>query len=246
MSLPSTTHELQAPIATAPMPKPKILIIEDDRSLTGVLEYNFSANGFDVICANDGQDALNQARLKLPDLIILDVMIPVVDGLEVCRRLRREAETSETPIIMLTAKSEESDQLIGFSVGADDYVVKPFSVKILLERVKSMLRRNQRKGTPNADTIARAGITIDRVKHRVLVNDQSIDLTPSEFRLLDTLIRQPGRAFDRSELIDAALGADTMVLERTIDVHIRSLRKKLGRSSNTIQTVRGIGYRFSE
>ncbi len=227
-----------------PMAKQKILIVEDDRSLAGVLEYNLAGAGYDAICSYDGQDALNQARLKLPDLIVLDVMLPVIDGLEVCRQLRRESETRNTPVIMLTAKSEETDQLIGFSVGADDYVVKPFSVKILLERVKSLLRRNRRETPTEADTVTRSGITVDRVKHRVMLHDQSLDLTPSEFRLLDTLIRQPGRAFDRSELIDAALGADTMVLERTIDVHIRSLRKKLGDASDTIETVRGIGYKL--
>ncbi len=124
------------------MPKSKILVVEDDRSLAGVLEYNLNNSGYEAICAYDGQDGLNQARLKLPDLIVLDVMIPVMDGLEVCRRLRATPETREIPIVMLTAKSEETDQLVGFSVGADDYVVKPFSVKILLERIKSLLRRH--------------------------------------------------------------------------------------------------------
>ena len=200
----------------------------------------------DRTCSFDGQDGLNQARLKLPDLIVLDVMIPVFDGLEVCRRLRAIPETRETPVLMLTAKGEETDQLVGFSVGADDYVVKPFSVKILLERVKSLLRRHQQSQSSGSDIISQAGVTIDRIKHRVALNGKPLDLTPSEFRLLDTMIRQPGRAFDRSELIDAALGADTLILERTIDVHIRSLRKKMGESNKLIQTVRGIGYRFKE
>ena len=200
------------------MSKKKLLIVEDDRSLASVLEYNFSTAGYQVFCAHDGLEAINQARSKSPDLIILDLMIPVIDGIEVCRKLRAEAGTRDTPIMMLTAKSEESDQLIGFSSGADDYVVKPFSVRILQERVKSLLRRSER----------------------------AMELTPSEFRLLDTLIRNPGRAFDRSELIDSALGADTLVLERTIDVHIRSLRKKLGNQAEMVQTVRGVGYRFRE
>jgi len=228
------------------MPKSKILVVEDDRSLAGVLEYNLKNSGYQPLCAYDGQDGLNQARLKLPDLIVLDVMIPVIDGLEVCRRLRAVPETRELPILMLTAKSEESDQLIGFSVGADDYVVKPFSVKILLERIKSLLRRQNQVPAGGSDIVSHSGITIDRIKHRVSLDGRPIDLTPSEFRLLDTLIRQPGRAFDRGELIDAALGADTLVLERTIDVHIRSLRKKLGQSDNLIETVRGIGYRFRD
>lgn len=228
------------------MPKTKILIVEDDRSLAEVLEYNFSEAGYDVYCAHDGQDALNQARAKTPDLVILDLMIPVIDGMETCRRLRAEAKTRETPIMMLTAKSEETDQLIGFSVGADDYVVKPFSVRILLERVKSLLRRQTRINGPGLDIVVVGNVTVDRVKHRVSVDGLPIDLTPSEFRLLDTLVRQPGRAFDRSELIDSALGEDTLVLERTIDVHVRSLRKKLGDHADTVETVRGVGYRFRE
>jgi two-component system phosphate regulon response regulator PhoB len=228
------------------MSKKKILIVEDDRALAGVLEYNFGNAGYEVYCASDGMDGINQARSKQPDLIVLDLMIPVIDGIEVCRTLRGESATRETPILMLTAKSEEADQLIGFSVGADDYVVKPFSVRVLLERVKSLLRRQERITGPGADIMVSGAITVDRVKHRALVNDIMVDLTPSEFRLLDTLIRNPGRAFDRSELIDSALGADTLVLERTIDVHIRSLRKKLGSSSKVIQTVRGVGYRFRE
>jgi len=226
------------------MAKPAILIIEDDRSLAGVLEYNLTNEGYKTFCASDGQDGLYQARLHMPQLIVLDLMVPVIDGLEVCRQIRASAETRDILVLMLTAKSEESDQLVGFSVGADDYVCKPFSVKVLLERIKSLLRRRSAK--EGSDQVSRSGIVIDRMKHLVTVDGQTIDLTPSEFRLLDTLIRQPGRAFDRSELIDAALGADTMVLERTIDVHIRSLRKKLGPQSDSIQTVRGIGYRFRD
>ena len=227
------------------MPGKNILVVEDDRALAGVLEYNLNNEGFNVTCAMDGQDALNQARAKSPDLILLDVMIPVIDGVQVCRKLRSETATINTPIIMLTAKGEETDQVVGFSVGADDYVTKPFSVRVLLERVKALLRRNERMGDGN-DIISVGGIAIDRVKHRALLDGRVLDLTPSEFRLLDTLIRQPGRAFDRSELIDSALGTDAIVLERTIDVHIRSLRKKLDASADRIETVRGIGYRFCE
>ena len=186
----------------------KLLIIEDDRSLASVLEYNFESAGYQVFCAHDGQDGINQARSKQPDVILLDLMIPVIDGIEVCRQLRSESQTRETPIMMLTAKAEETDQLIGFSVGADDYVVKPFSVRVLLERVKSLCRRNDRFQSGGSDLIASGGISIDRLKHRASIHGQPIDLTPSEFRLLDTLIRNPGRAFDRSELIESALGGD--------------------------------------
>ena len=226
--------------------KSKILIVEDDRSLSKVLQYNLNKAGYNTVCAFNGGSALDQVRFDLPDLVILDVMLPVIDGLEVCRRMRADRETSAIPILMLTAKGEESDQLAGFSLGVDDYVVKPFSVKILLERVKVLLRHKNQERTSESDTVTRAGITVDRKKHRVSMNGNVLYLTPSEFRLLDTLIRQPGRAFHRSELIDSALGADTLVLERTIDVHIRSLRKKLGEENNLIQTVRGIGYGFRE
>lgn len=228
------------------MAKTKVLVVEDDRSLAKVLAYNLTQAGYEVRSAYDGQDAISQARLQLPDVVVLDVMIPIFDGLEVCRRLRAHEATSQSAIIMLTAKGEETDQLMGFTVGADDYVTKPFSVKILLQRIKAIDRRRKTEDG-QSNMISRGGISIDRLKFRAMVGDRILDLTPSEFRLLDTLIRQPGRAFDRSELIDAALGADTVVLERTIDVHIRSLRKKLGDANSVnIETVRGVGYRFSE
>ena len=168
------------------MPKAKVLIIEDDRALTDVLQYNLNNAGYETITSTDGQDALNQARLKLPDLVVLDLMIPVLDGLEVCKRLRANAETRDTPILMLTAKGEETDQVVGFSVGADDYVVKPFSVKILMERIKSLLRRRSQSGS--GDVTKLGGITVDRVRHQVTVNGGDVELTPSEFRLLNTLI----------------------------------------------------------
>jgi len=222
-------------------------VIEDDRALAKVLEYNLLQNGFEVILSSDGQDGLQQARTKQPSLVLLDLMIPVIDGLEVCKRLRAASETRDLPIIMLTAKAEETDQVVGYSLGADDYVTKPFSVKVLIERVKSLLRRDQlRQNAEGEDVITRLGVSIDRLKHRATLNGEPVDLTPSEFRLLETLIRQPGRAFDRTELVDSALGSDAMVLERTIDVHIRSLRKKFGDQADLIETVRGVGYRFRD
>jgi two-component system phosphate regulon response regulator PhoB len=228
------------------MPKPKVLIVEDDRSLAEVLEYNLEKAGYEVFKAHDGRDGLNQAQLRLPDIIVLDVMLPVVDGLEVCRQLRASQENRNAQIIMLTAKAEETDQLVGFSVGADDYVVKPFSVRVLLERIKALRRRRTDVAEQDVDSIVCQGVTLDRKRHRAVVGNRNLDLTRSEFKLLETLIRQPGRAFDRSELIDAALGEDTLVLERTIDVHIRALRKKLDDQADLIETVRGVGYRFKE
>ena len=228
------------------MTKKHILIVEDDRPLARVLEYNLNNAGYETQCSSDGQDALNQVRLKIPKLIVLDLMIPVIDGLEVCRQLKASNETRDIIILMLTAKGAEADQLAGFSVGADDYVVKPFSVKILLERIKALLRRNSLTNNQGSEVTICGNIVLDRIALRVSVDDIDVALTPSEYRLLDTLIRHPGRAFDRNELIVAALGADALALERTIDVHVQSLRKKLGEEKRWIQTVRGIGYRFLE
>ena len=227
------------------MSKPSVLVVEDDAALAEVLLYNLGQAGYEVALARDGQDGLRQAQLKLPDKIVLDLMLPVINGLEVCRRLRADPATSGIGVLILTAKSEESDQVVGFSIGADDYVTKPFSVKVLMERIKSLLRRG-RDEVGDTDLVASQGVTIDRRRHMVKVGDQSIDLTQSEFGLLEALVRQPGRAFNRDQLIDVALGEDTIVLQRTIDVHIRSLRKKLCGQSGLIETVRGVGYRFRD
>ena len=224
----------------------KILIVEDDRSLADVLAYNLRQAGYEVLMSSDGQDGLTRARLKTPDLVILDLMLPVLDGLEVCRALRADSATRDILVLMLTAKGEESDQLVGFSLGADDYVTKPFSVKVLLERIKALFRRGRNAAGDDTEVVECLGVVVDRRRHRAVVNDSPLELTKSEFRLLDTLIRQPGRVFDRAELIDAALGEDTLVMERTIDVHIRALRKKLGGAADLIETVRGVGYRFSD
>jgi two-component system phosphate regulon response regulator PhoB len=225
--------------------KNDILIIEDDRSLADVLDYNLRQDGYQTFVAPDGQVGLQQARLKLPDLIVLDLMLPIVDGLEICRRLRADPITRNILVLMLTAKSEETDQVAGFSVGTDDYVTKPFSVKVLLERVRALLRRRD-GNSDSGNVLVSQGIMVDRDRHRVTVGEKVLDLTPSEFGLLESLIRQPGRVFSRSELIDAALGGDSLVLERTIDVHVRALRKKLNEHATLVETVRGVGYRFRD
>jgi two-component system, OmpR family, phosphate regulon response regulator PhoB len=227
------------------MARTKVLVIEDDRALAEVLSYNLRAAGYEVLVATDGQDGLLQAQIKSPDIVILDLMLPVIDGLDVCRRLRGDASTKELLIVMLTAKAEESDELIGFSLGADDYVTKPFSVKVLLERIKALRRRRTTEASSDEVT-TRLGVSVDRRRHQALAEGKPLQLTRSEFRLLDTLIRQPGRVFHRTELIDAALGEDTMVMERTIDVHIRALRRKLDAHADVIETVRGVGYRFRD
>ena len=229
------------------MPKPKILVIEDERSLLEVLTCNLEREGFEVLVAHDGQEGLRQAQLKLPDLIVLDLMLPLKPGLEVCRELRMGPRTRDIPIIMVTAKAEESDQLVGFATGADDYVTKPYSMKVLIQRIKKELRRIQlQEEAPAGAVIESQGVVIDRHSHKALHRDQELPLTPTEFRLLEVLIRQAGRAFTRYELMDAAIGEDAIVLERTIDVHIKSLRKKLGDAGELIETVRGVGYRFHE
>ena len=230
------------------MAKPKILIVEDDRALSDILFYNLQKEGFNTFRAFNGREAIEQARLKQPDVVILDVMLPGIDGIEVCRQIRKNADTSDAGILMLTAKAEEVDQLVGFSAGADDYVVKPYSMRVLLERVRALYRRKLATDVvaPTQEIVVVGGIRIDTRLHQSFANDQPLELTRSEFRLLHTLISQPGRAFDRSELIESALGEDTLVLERTIDVHIRAIRRKLESKADVIETVRGVGYRFCE
>jgi two-component system, OmpR family, phosphate regulon response regulator PhoB len=226
------------------MTKPKLLIIEDERSLQEVLTYSLEREGFDVVVASDGQDGLQRVHSLQPDLVILDLMLPVIDGLEVCRQIRSDARTQGTRILMLTARSEEIDEIVGFNMGADDYVTKPFKIKPLVHRIKALLRRTP--GNEQAkDVVVAGGIEIDRVHHLARAGGVDLDLTPTEFRLLWTLARAPGRPFSRHELMDRCRGEDANALERTIDVHVRSLRQKLGQFEPLIETVRGIGYRFS-
>ena len=227
------------------MTRPKILIIEDERALSQVLSYNLQREGYETLVAHDGQEGLRKAQTLLPDLVLLDLMLPVVDGLDVCRRLRSGEQTRKIPILMLTAKGEETDQLVGFSLGADDYVTKPFSVKVLLQRIKAVQRRFQGEEEP-ANVIDHLGVRLDRVRHQLSIHGKPIELTPTEFRLLECFLRQPGRAFTRPQLMDAAMGDEAVVLERTIDVHVKSLRRKLGREGDLIETVRGLGYRLRE
>ncbi|MBR9802728.1 MAG: response regulator [Rubinisphaera brasiliensis] len=225
------------------MSQQSILVIEDERSILDALVYNLQKDGFDVITATDGQDGLRRAQASLPDLIVLDLMLPVTDGLEVCRQLRADPRTKHIRILMLTAKSEEVDEIVGFSMGADDYVTKPFKVKPLISRVKALLRRPSAKSN-SQDIVTCRGISVDRMNHRVTLNNEEVLLTPTEFKLLWTLVRQSGRPFRRNELMDTCRGEDANALERTIDVHIRSLRQKLDDHADLIETVRGVGYRF--
>jgi two-component system, OmpR family, phosphate regulon response regulator PhoB len=227
------------------MARPRVLIIEDERGLTDVLTYNLQREGYDTVVAHDGKEGLRKAQMHLPDVILLDLMLPGLNGLDVCRELRAGERTRNVPIVMLTAKAEETDHVVGFSLGADDYVTKPFSVKVLMQRIKALQRRVE-SGTDAGDVIEQLGVRIDRVRHRASVDGKELDLTPTEFRLLECLLRQPGRAFSRPQLMDVAIGEGAIVLERTIDVHIKTLRKKLGDKQDYIETVRGVGYRFRE
>lgn len=225
------------------MSKPKILIIEDEQSLVEVLTYNLIKEGFEVIAASDGQEGLRLAQTVLPDLVILDLMLPVVDGLHICRKIRGNPKTQDIRILMLTARSEEVDEIVGFSMGADDYVTKPFKVKPLIHRIKALLRRSSTDGL-DRDLISTQGIEVDRMTHVAKADGRELQLTPTEYQLLWTMAQQPGRAFSRNELMGHCRGDDAVSFERTIDVHIRSLRQKLGNRSGVIETVRGVGYRF--
>lgn len=225
------------------MTKHKVLIIEDERSLSEILKYNMEKEGFEVFTAGDGQEGLQRAQLVQPDLVVLDLMLPVIEGYEVCRQLRSDAKTQSARILMLTARGDEVDEIVGFSMGADDYVTKPFKIKPLIHRVKALLRRGQ-AAEHSADQAEIAGLEIDRVHHSCRADGRELHLTPTEFRLLWTLVRNPGRPYSRHELMDRCRGEDANALERTIDVHVRSLRQKLGDRSEMVETVRGVGYRF--
>lgn len=220
-----------------------ILIIEDEPALVEVLTYNLEKEGFEVLTANNGRDGLERARAILPDAVILDLMLPLVDGLQVCSQLRSDPKTQNIRVLMLTARSEETDEVVGFNVGADDYVTKPFKVRPLVHRIKALLRRNEKTKSENT-VLSVHGVKIDKASFEVRVDDKELELTRTEFRLLWTLMRQPGRTFSRLELMDSSRGMDANALERTIDVHVRALRKKMGQPGNLIETIRGIGYRF--
>ena len=217
-------------------------MVEDEDALATLLHYNLDKEGYRVAVAGDGEEALTLASERAPDLVILDWMLPKVSGIEVCRRLRGRAETRNVPIIMLTARGEESERVRGLATGADDYVVKPFSMVELTARVRAVMRRI-RPGLAD-DRITVGDIVIDRVAHRVKRNGKEIHLGPTEFRLLDYLMQHPGRVFSREQLLDAVWGSDVYVEARTVDVHIGRLRKALNGSSDgdPIRTVRSAGY----
>jgi DNA-binding response OmpR family regulator len=225
--------------------KEKILIVDDEKDIVKVLDYNLKKEGFRAVSCYDGEDALDLAFKERPDLIILDLMLPGLDGLEVCKTLKKDVKTSYIPIIMLTAKSEESDKIIGLELGADDYITKPFSPRELIARVKAVLRRIKDKGKL-AETIQIGDLVIDFAKISVSVKGKAIVLTSKEFELLKTLLQANGRVLSRDYLLETIWGFDrAMEIEtRTVDVHIRTLRKKLKSEAYRIATVKNYGYRF--
>lgn len=225
--------------------KKTILIVEDEVDLAEIIGYQLEKEGFVCRRLHDGMTALTEIQKNPPDLILLDRMLPRLSGDELAVRLKRDRRTADIPVIMLTAKAEEADELVGFALGADDYVRKPISMNLLLARIAAVLRRREATET-GGDTLRAGPIFVDKSRHEVTVDNQPVSLTATEFRILATLMGARGRVLDRDQLIDAALGAGVAVTNRTIDVHIAALRKKLGPPANWVQTVRGVGYTFRE
>lgn len=227
------------------MSKENILIVDDEEDVLELVRYNLDKNGYKLDTAASGEEALAKARAKMPDLIILDLMLPGIDGLEVCKKLKSDSKTQNIPVIMLTAKSEESDIITGLELGADDYVTKPFSPKVLIARVRRLLHRNiarDQEQTP----IKIHDLTIDPPRRQVFIKDKPVDLTFTEFNILCVLAKRPGMVFSRYQIVDSLHGDNYLVTDRAVDVQIVSLRKKLGSCSKYIETVRGVGYRFKE
>lgn len=228
------------------MAKEKIFVVDDEEDILDLVDYYLTKEGFQVSRFVSGEDVLQALRQQIPDLILLDLMLPGVDGLDVCRILKRDSNFSEIPIIMITAKGEEADIVSGLELGADDYIVKPFSGRVLIARLKAVLRRHGRKVSNDTDVIKIHNLLIHPGRHEVMVDDKLVDLTFSEFRLLQFLARRPGWVFTRYQIVDALRGEDYPVTERAVDVQVVGLRKKLGKSGKYIETVRGVGYRFKE
>ncbi len=218
-----------------------VLIAEDETDLVELLRYNLEREGYRCRCAIDGEQALSEARRDPPDVIILDRMLPRLSGDDAISRLRRDPKTANIPVLMLTAKAEESDELVGFALGADDYVSKPFSMKLLLARVGALLRRTAAASSPS-DVLTIGSMTLDRNRRELTIEGQGVTLTATEFGILWELAAARERVLTREQLIDAVLGSGAVVTDRTIDVHVAALRKKLGNASSLIQTIRGVGY----
>jgi two-component system phosphate regulon response regulator PhoB len=227
---------------------PKILVVDDEPDAVELISFNLKGAGFEVIAAGDGSEALNAARLYSPSLILLDVMLPEIDGLEVCKLLRRDPATARIPILMLTARAAEIDRVLGLELGADDYVTKPFSHRELVLRVKKLLARPQANcaAEEKAERLQAPDLAVDIPRHEVTVSGKRVELTATEFKLLITLMERRGRVQSREKLLQDVWQYDNVIDTRTVDTHMRRLREKLGRAARHLDTVRGVGYRFSE
>ncbi len=223
----------------------QIFVVEDEKDLVDLLTYNLEKDGYRVLSEMDGETALKKIPEKMPDLVLLDLMLPKTDGLTVCKTLKGNPKTSHIPVVMLTAKGEESDKIVGLELGADDYVTKPFSVKELLARVKAVLRRFNKAREGEAVQKFK-DLSLDRTKHEVVLKGKKLDLTAKEFELLDYLLTHPGRVLSRDVLLNNVWGYDYFGTTRTVDVHVRRLREKLGPYEKHVQTVKGYGYLFKE
>jgi two-component system alkaline phosphatase synthesis response regulator PhoP len=228
------------------MAKGNILVIEDEEDILELVRYNLAKEGYEVICATTGEEGLGVAKLKLPALVVLDLMLPGVDGLEVCRLLKTDSKTRHIPIVILTARSEEVDVVAGLELGADDYITKPFSPRVLVARVRTVLRRMMKEPVSETATVKIHDVVIHPGRHEVLVEGVPVELTYTEFGILHFLARHPGWVFTRSQIVDAVKGDDYPVTDRSVDVQIVGLRKKLGPRGRYIETVRGVGYRLKE
>ena len=224
----------------------RILVVEDEIDLLDAVSFALKKEGLKPIRAESGEEALALVEEARPDLVLLDLMLPGMDGIEVCRRLRANEKTARVPIIMVTAKAEETDAIIGLGVGADDYVRKPFGLKELVARVRAVLRRAEEPQDDVPRVITTGALEVDPSKHEVRISGQAVVLTATEFRLLHHLVRNRGRVYTRTQLLDQVVGHDVIVVERNIDVHVSALRRKLGEEGTRIETIRGVGYRFSE
>jgi two-component system, OmpR family, alkaline phosphatase synthesis response regulator PhoP len=225
----------------------KVLIVEDETDLVKLLKYNLEKEGFRVNYATDGTIALAEARRDPPDLVILDLMLPGLDGLEVCRQLRRNDRFARTPILILSARGEEADRIVGLELGADDYVTKPFSTREVIARIRALLRRNEPAG-PQRSKVQRGDLVIDPTAHSVLVGGRSVELSALEFRLLHYMASHPGMVFSRDQLLDSVWGNDRTVTPRSVDVYIRRIREKIElkpQDPSYVQTIHGVGYRFA-
>jgi two-component system phosphate regulon response regulator PhoB len=228
------------------MANEKILVVDDEEDILELLRYSLTREGYKVHCAETGEKAVASAREKAPDILVLDLMLPGMDGLEVTRVLKSDPLTSSIPIIMLTAKGEEADIVAGLELGADDYVTKPFSPRVLAARVRAVLRRGRAAVVEDSDVIRFENLVIHPGRHQVFSGDQEVKLTLTEFGILTYLARRPGWVFTRTQIVDAVKGADYFVTDRSVDVQVVGLRKKLGDAGSRIETVRGVGYRFRE